>query len=79
MKLRISGAIGKLDPVKTKILRFIGLSEKESSATSEAGVALNSFEPARPFTDYSLEAARVRALKAQATAHAYWMTLDRPR
>ena len=74
MKLRISGAIGKLDPVKIKILRLIGLSEKESSATSEAGVAASPFEPARPFSDYSLEAA-----KTQATAHAYLMTMDRPR
>ena len=74
MKLRISGATGKLDPVKTKILRLIGLSEKEPSANSEAGVAASSFEPARPFTNYSLE-----ATKAQATPHVYWMTLDRPR
>lgn len=74
MKLRISGAIGKLGPVKTKVLRLIGLSEKESSVTSEAGVAAGSTEPATSFPDYSIE-----TLKSQASAHAYWMTLDRPR
>ncbi|MGD8545601.1 MAG: hypothetical protein PVH12_05445 [Candidatus Bathyarchaeota archaeon] len=74
MKIKISGKIGKLDPLKIKVLRFIGLSEKEPSVSSEAGIAASSTEPATPFTDYSIETA-----KAQTSAHAYWMTLDRPR
>ena len=74
MKLKISGKIGKLDPLKIKVLRFIGLSEKEASATSETGITAGSTEPATPFPDYSIE-----TLKAQTSAHACWMTLDRPR